>query len=99
MVSIVVPIFICLHMCDSEGDNERAYVPKIMKTKGLQLMISFLHGCIANLGNKLLKHADNMPTRHIRRMHGRRNLGSKSGKSTSLVISLLALACQAEKTH
>ena len=99
IASIIVPIFVYLYMYDSEGVNERAYVLKRIRIKGLRRMITFLYRSMTTLGNKLIEHTDSVSTRHSGRAQDKLNIRRPSRTPTLLAIVLSALAYQAKKTH
>ena len=99
MFSIIVPLFIYLYMYDSEGVNERAHVPKRIRTKGLRRVITSLYRGLANVGHRIVEHAGSIQTKRVRHTQCGLNVRHPSRTSVLFAVTLSALAYQAQSTH
>ena len=100
LASIIVPILIYWYVWeDSEGVNDRRYLPKRVRNSGYKRMKNTLWTCIREFGQRIIDHAENISIKHQATVSARKNLSRRSSKRGLVFAAMAALACQAQKTH
>jgi len=80
----------------SEGENDRAYIAKKIRNSGTRRLISSTTDFITGIFNRILDHAESIPTtRKYGKLQRRHNLSLKSMRSKIIISAFAAMACQA----